>query len=101
MSELGPEFIEWRDSAGPHGWVGYEPGGSKPSMTCWTTGYVIQETDREITVSGSLGFDGSHLSCVHSPLSIPKIAIVRRVVVGGDVGLLRAENSSSLVKADQ
>lgn len=94
-----PEFVEWLDSAGPHGWVCYEPGASKPAMVCWTVGYVVQETVDEIVISGSLGFDGPALSCVNSPLSIPQIAIRRRVVLS-DGPAVRQEGSTRLVKAE-
>lgn len=93
ISERSPEFFEWIDSAGPHGWVTVGPETSHSAMVCWTVGYVLHETAEEVVVAGTLGFDGPSLTCANSPISIPLLAVTKRLPLAGGAKILRNATS--------
>ena len=65
-------YIEWIDSSSVDGWVFTED--FEPKLqTVESVGFIVHENEEMITIS-------SHRApnLVHSPFTIPKIAIIRR-----------------------
>src|SRR5437667_8396403 len=72
-------WVRWLDSAGESGWVGRADGLSQRVVEVYHLGFLIQEDDRQITLSPTTYVDGGDATCpYHSPVAIPKIAILAR-----------------------
>ena len=63
-------LVKWIDSTQVHGWIPKEDI-EENDMNIISCGFLIRDTERYITLTGSAGND-----CVCSPMQIPKIAIV-------------------------
>ena len=73
--------VVWLDSSHQNGWI-QEPL-PQTNLRCFTRGWLISENAREILVSahGCVSRDDGPISQFHSPMTIPRVAIVslRRV----------------------
>ncbi len=69
------KFVEvtWIDSTGFAGWQ--EKQTPRTATTCRTVGFLVNENDDYITIAAT--YD-SFTDAYHSPLTIPKVAIIER-----------------------
>jgi hypothetical protein len=73
--QLQMELVEWIDSFSIGGWRSCEEyvETTKHTMTCWTAGFVFDETKERLSLALSANQDS-----FHSSITIPKRAIVSR-----------------------
>lgn len=68
------ELVEWVDSTSPGNiWTDHEMATANAVAVCYTVGFVVKETRREITLAGSYSQNQSG-----GVMTIPKAAIQRR-----------------------
>ena len=80
--------MKWVDSASENGWVGRADALSQRVVEIYQIGFLIQEDERQITLSATTYVDGGDATCpYHSPVAIPKIAILER----GEVNILSTD----------
>ena len=74
--ELRAVDIEWRDSSHENGWV-REPR-ALADLSCYTRGWLVSESKESIVVSchATSSRDGGPFDQCHSPMTIPRSAIV-------------------------
>ena len=64
--------VEWEDTATKSGW--HKAGKCNiETVMIYTVGYVVEETDRSITISATWSADEGHAECT----AIPKRSIVK------------------------
>src|SRR5437667_12144136 len=81
-------WVKWVDSASENGWVGRADALSQRVVEIYQVGFLIQEDERQITLSATTYVDGGDATCpYHSPVAIPKIAILER----GEVNILSTD----------
>ena len=72
-------WVKWVDSASENGWVGRADALSQRVVEIYQIGFLIAEDERQITLSATTYVDGGDATCpYHSPVAIPKIAILER-----------------------
>ena len=77
-------WVRWLDSSGEQGWVGRADGLSQRVVEIYHIGFLLQEDERQITLSPTTYVDGGDATCpYHSPVAIPKVSIIER----GDISL--------------
>lgn len=69
-----PEYIEWTDSSGENGWV-TDDNSLSGCMECKAIGWVRDETDTHVSISGHMGTFPIQR---YGVITIPKVAITRR-----------------------
>lgn len=79
-------IVVWFDAhsaGGSETWVNWEDleRDSKTLMSITSTGWLVEETDTQITLVASFGYLGDRLTNCSGTLVIPKGCIVERVVV--------------------
>lgn len=71
-------LVEWLDSTSRSGWQPSEPKAfTKEDLVCSTLGYLIHEDANLLSIAATITPDGKNWQH-HSPISIPKVAIVKR-----------------------
>src|SRR5437667_2782839 len=81
-------WVKWVDSASENGWVGRADALSQRVVEIYQIGFLIAEDERQITLSATTYVDGGDATCpYHSPVAIPKIAILER----GEVNILSTD----------
>src|SRR5437667_5128633 len=86
-------WVRWLDSAGESGWVGRGDGLSQRVVEVYHLGFLIQDDERQITLSPTTYVDGGDATCpYHSPVAIPKVAILER----GEINIVPSEPAVGL-----
>lgn len=71
-------YLEWVDSGWRSGWMSREDAMDSKVYVCSTVGFMLTEDDNIVVVSQSIGKAGG-TDDVQAMLSIPKVAITRRI----------------------
>jgi len=72
-------WVKWVDSVGQDGWTGRADALGLHVMEFLHIGFLIFEDEKQITLSPTIFTDGKDASCpYHSPIAIPKVAILER-----------------------
>lgn len=78
MKKLRVVEVEWVDSGAGGGWQ-FIANIDRQSLKCITVGFLLFDDDESISVASSIGLDSAGMANqAEGPITIPKVAIVRR-----------------------
>lgn len=79
MADMKAVWVKWVDSNGQDGWTGRADASSLRVAEFLHVGFVLHEDEIQITLSPTTYTNGHDPVCpYHSPIAIPKIAILAR-----------------------